>query len=81
MVKKVWELNEISLIKVVDNVKVSLTNAEREQLLDDWNAHEDEKDTRDATKTKIATDKVNANNKLKALGLTDDEIKAIKGIS
>ena len=31
--------------------------------------------------TKRETDKVNANQKLKDLGLTDDEIKAIKGIS
>jgi hypothetical protein len=31
----------------------------------------------DDAKTKKATDKTNANNKLKALGLTDDEIKAI----
>ena len=35
----------------------------------------------DDNMSKIATDKTNANNKLKALGLTDDEIKAIKGIS
>ena len=35
----------------------------------------------DDAKTKQETDKTNANNKLKALGLTDDEIKAIKGIS
>ena len=35
----------------------------------------------DDAKTKKATDKTNANSKLKALGLTDDEIKAIKGIS
>jgi len=35
----------------------------------------------DNTKTKEETDKVNANQKLKDLGLTDDEIKAIKGIS
>ena len=34
----------------------------------------------DDAKTKEAADKTNANNKLKALGLTDDEIKAIKGI-
>ena len=34
----------------------------------------------DDAKTKKETDKTNANNKLKALGLTDDEIKAIKGI-
>ena len=34
----------------------------------------------DDAKTKRETDKTNANNKLKALGLTDDEIKAIKGI-
>ena len=35
----------------------------------------------DDTKTKQETDKTNANQKLKDLGLTDDEIKAIKGIS
>ena len=35
----------------------------------------------DDAKTKRETDKTNANSKLKALGLTDDEIKAIKGIS
>ena len=34
----------------------------------------------DNAKTKLSSDKTNANNKLKALGLTDDEIKAIKGI-
>ena len=34
----------------------------------------------DDAKTKRETDKTNANNKLKALGLTDDEIKEIKGI-
>ena len=34
----------------------------------------------DDKKTKLTSDKTNANNKLKALGLTDDEIKAIKGI-
>ena len=31
----------------------------------------------DDEKTKIATDKTSANNKLKALGLTDDEITAV----
>jgi len=35
----------------------------------------------DDAKTKRETDKANANQKLKDLGLTDDEIKAIKGIS
>ena len=34
----------------------------------------------DNNKTKKETDKANANQKLKDLGLTDDEIKAIKGI-
>ena len=34
----------------------------------------------DNNKAKEATDKANANQKLKDLGLTDDEIKAIKGI-
>ena len=35
----------------------------------------------DNAETKQETDKANANQKLKDLGLTDDEIKAIKGIS
>jgi len=35
----------------------------------------------DDAKTKKETDKASANQKLKDLGLTDDEIKAIKGIS
>ena len=35
----------------------------------------------DNKQTKRETDKTNANQKLKDLGLTDDEIKAIKGIS
>jgi hypothetical protein len=35
----------------------------------------------DDAETKQATDKDNANQKLKDLGLTDDEIKAIKGIN
>ena len=35
----------------------------------------------DDAKIKRETDKTNANQKLKDLGLTDDEIKAIKGIS
>ena len=34
----------------------------------------------DDAKTKRDTDKANANQKLKDLGLTDDEFKAIKGI-
>ena len=34
----------------------------------------------DNAKDKRETDKANANKKLKDLGLTDDEIKAIKGI-
>ena len=34
-----------------------------------------------ARKEKLIADKASANDKLKALGLTDDEIKAIKGIS
>ena len=35
----------------------------------------------DSAENKKETDKANANQKLKDLGLTDDEIKAIKGIS
>ena len=34
----------------------------------------------DDAQTKLTSDKTSANNKLKALGLTDDEIKAIKAI-
>ena len=40
-----------------------------------------DKQNRADAETKRETDKVNANQKLKDLGLTDDEIKAIKGIS
>ena len=36
------------------------------------------KDNEDSVKTQKETDKANANSKLKALGLTDDEIEAIK---
>tara|TARA_R110000782_G_scaffold5291_2_gene18277 strand:+ start:550 stop:819 length:270 start_codon:yes stop_codon:yes gene_type:complete len=39
------------------------------------------KENEETNKNKLNTDKTNANNKLKALGLTDDEIKAIKGIA
>ena len=39
------------------------------------------KEDEETNKNKLNTDKTNANNKLKALGLTDDEIKAIKGIA
>tara|TARA_R100000742_G_C4221240_1_gene44970 strand:- start:20 stop:292 length:273 start_codon:yes stop_codon:yes gene_type:complete len=47
------------------NIKTKMTELETEEA----NA-----------KTKLETDKTNANKKLKDLGLTDDEIKAIKGI-
>ena len=81
MVKKVWTLDEIGTTKVVNGVIIDLTAEEREQLLIDWNANEDEKEIRETAKEKENTDKANANQKLKDLGLTDDEIKAIKGIS
>ena len=42
--------------------------------------HVIEKLKEDNAQTKKATDKTNANKKLKDLGLTDDQIKAIKGI-
>jgi len=51
--------------------------AERDAEIQAWN---DGSAEREAAQNKIEADKVNANAKLKALGLTDDEIKAIKGI-
>ena len=77
MVKKVWTLDEVGTTKNVDGVKIDLTAEEREQLLINWNANEDEKEIRKTAEEKKATDKSSGNQKLKDLGLTDDEIEAI----
>ena len=72
----------VETYKVTDNIVGlrDMTPEEKAQRIidvDKWNI---EFDNIKLEKIKKAEDKVNATNKLKALGLTDDEIKAIKGI-
>ena len=72
----------VETYKVTDNIVGlrDMTPEEKAQRIidvDKWNI---EFDNIKLEKIKKAEDKVNATNKLKALGLTDDEIKVIKGI-
>ena len=68
------ENNDITKITWLDSNPNSITE---KQITDKQAELETEYDN---NKAKEATDKANANQKLKDLGLTDDEIKAIKGI-
>ena len=68
------ENNDITKITWLDDNPNSITE---KQITDKQAELETEYDN---NKAKEATDKANANQKLKDLGLTDDEIKAIKGI-
>ena len=68
------ENNDIKKITWLDDNPNSITE---KQITDKQAELETEYDN---NKAKEATDKANANQKLKGLGLTDDEIKAIKGI-
>ena len=68
------ENNDITKITWLDSNPNSITE---KQITDKQAELETENDN---NKAKEATDKANANQKLKDLGLTDDEIKAIKGI-
>ena len=68
------ENNNITKITWLDDNPNSITE---KQITDKQAELETEYDN---NKAKEATDKANANQKLKDLGLTDDEIKAIKGI-
>ena len=68
------ENNDITKITWLDDNPNSITE---KQITDKQAELETEYDN---NKAKEETDKTNANKKLKDLGLTDDEIKAIKGI-
>ena len=68
------ENNDITKITWLDDNPNSITE---KQITDKQAELETEYDN---NKAKEATDKANANQKLKDLGLSDDEIKAIKGI-
>ena len=68
------ENNDIKKITWLDDNPNSITE---KQITDKQAELETEYDN---NKAKEATDNANANQKLKDLGLTDDEIKAIKGI-
>ena len=68
------ENNDITKITWLDDNPNSITE---KQITDKQAELETEYDN---NKAKEATDKANPNQKLKDLGLTDDEIKAIKGI-
>jgi hypothetical protein len=63
--------------KVVDNIRSQLTAAEETARdKEEENAAKAEKEIKDAA-AKKAADKASADAKLKALGLTDDEIAAL----
>jgi len=72
--KIIVESNDIKKITWLDDNPNSITE---KQITDKQTELETEYDN---NKAKEETDKTNANKKLKDLGLTDDEIKAIKGI-
>jgi len=64
-------------IKNVDGVEIEMLAEEIATLTPATGSVEKNKQDSDEAEKK-ATDKANANQKLKDLGLTDDEIKAIK---
>ena len=67
-------------IKNVDGVEIEMSIKEITQRETDIVKVTADKEAEDNAIVKKETDKASANDKLKALGLTDDEIKAIKGI-
>jgi len=69
------------MIKNVNGVEVEMSAEEITQRETDIVKITADKEAEDNSLAKQETDKDNANQKLKDLGLTDDEIKAIKGIS
>lgn len=69
------------MIKNVNGVEVEMSAEEITQRETDIVKITADKEAEDNALAKKETDKDNANQKLKDLGLTDDEIKAIKGIS
>ena len=67
-------------IKNVDGVEIKMSTKEITQRETDIVKVTADKEAEDNAIVKKETDKASANDKLKVLGLTDDEIKAIKGI-
>ena len=65
-------------IKNVDGVEIEMSIKEITQRETDIVKVTADKEAEDNAIVKKETDKANANAKLKALGLTDDEIEAIK---
>ena len=65
-------------IKNVDGVEIEMSIKEITQRETDIVKVTADKEAEDNAIVKKETDKANANSKLKALGLTDDEIEAIK---
>ena len=67
-------------IKIVNNIESPFT-AEEEAARDAWEAQDKIKQQAfDDAQAKKSTDKTSGNQKLKDLGLTDDEIKAVTGV-
>ena len=58
---------------------VDLTEEEETKRLEAVEVHKTAKDARIAIKTEIANNKASGKQKLKDLGLNDDEIKALMG--
>tara|TARA_R110001592_G_scaffold356907_2_gene659427 strand:+ start:487 stop:738 length:252 start_codon:yes stop_codon:yes gene_type:complete len=81
---KTWNKNEIGK-SIINETEIELSDAEKTAIAIEWTNNEKEIEdiitAETNAKNKKTIDKTNANNKLKALGLTDDEIKAIKGIN
>jgi len=80
---KKLDTRKIVLVKEVgEDIKIESWEDEKpEPTIAELNALDSQADIyHNDIATKKATDKANANQKLKDLGLTDDEIKAIKGI-
>ena len=65
-------------IKNVDGVEIKMSTKEITQRETDIVKVTADKEAEDNAIVKKETDKASANDKLKALGLTDDEIEAIK---
>jgi len=65
--------------KLVNYDYVDMTSAEIAQCAEDRKIIEEETIKRTEAKEKKATDKASGNQKLKDLGLTDDEISALTG--
>ena len=71
---KIWTWQEVG-----DTPDRVLSQAEKQEIADEWTANEIKKEEEQTEEFKQKTDRANANQKLKDLGLTDDEITAFKG--